>query len=436
MTPRTFYDLIVVPTMWVGFHACSPFVKKVSQGIRGRVGWKQALRNWADSQHGDKPIWLFHAASVGELEALRPIIDQLDQRGSVRVVVTVFSPSAYGTVRKIPGVELLTYLPFDLIENQRFLLDALRPALVAVSKHDIWPNLLVAAQERHIPTALVNANIHSGSMKIYPGSKWFNSWLFSMFDGIATVSESHTKRLQPFLDSHVMCETLGDSRYDRVAERVNTRSDHVAAKAELLKDRQVLVAGSTHPHEEQLLVSAVVELLPEFPDLFVIWVPHDPEPHELSGLEQHFQAHDLKTARWSNNKSFDGMSGVIVDVVGILAELYSLGDIALVGGGFDKGVHSVIEPSAAGLPVLFGPRYHISQEASYLLERGGGFVFRNRKELTTLLRSFLDSSDRLKLKTAACKAKSVVDENLGASERIINFLDNIISRHSEKKTSG
>jgi 3-deoxy-D-manno-octulosonic-acid transferase len=434
MTPRMLYDWLIVPTMWVGFHACSPFVRKVSQGIRGRVGWKKALVNWANSLSDDKPIWLFHAASVGELEALRPIIDRLDERGTKRLVVTVFSPSAYGTIRKIPGVELLTYLPFDLVENQRYLLDTLHPELIAISKHDVWPNLLVAAQERRIPTALINANIHSGSLRTYPGFRWFYSWLFSMFDGIAIVSDSHAKRLRQFLSNDVVCETLGDSRYDRVAARVSKVSDQVSARKKLLADRLVVVAGSTHPHEEQLLVSAVVEQLPEFPDLFVIWVPHDPEPHELNGLEQHLQAHNLKTTRWSENKPFGGLSGVIVDVVGILAELYALGDIALVGGGFDKGVHSVIEPAAAGLPVLFGPRYHVSQEASYLIDRGGGFVFRNRKELTTQLRSLLESPDRLK--AAAGNAKSVVEENLGASDRIIDFLDRMVSGLSERKTSG
>ena len=130
MNPRTIYDWLIVPTMWVGFHACSPFVKKVSQGIRGRVGWKQTLRKWADSRRGDKPVWLFHAASVGELEALRPIINRLDLKGIIRIVVTVFSPSAYGTVQKIPGVELLAYLPFDLINNDLPVLKATKNKII------------------------------------------------------------------------------------------------------------------------------------------------------------------------------------------------------------------------------------------------------------------------------------------------------------------
>lgn len=425
MDPRKIYDWLVVPAMWAGFSVCSPFIRKVHQGIKGRRGWKRSLRKWVDSRRSDKPIWMFHAASVGELEALMPIIRLMERRGSEQVVVTVFSPSAYGIRGKVPGVELVAYLPFDFIENQRFLLDTLQPRLIAISKHDVWPNLLVAAQERHIRTVLINANVHSGSLRTHGAFRWFNSWVLSMFDAIAAVSDEHCRRLQPFLDSHVHLDVLGDSRYDRVLERVRERSEAVAARSNSFAGRPVIVAGSIHPAEEQMLVSVIAELLPEYPNLLVVWVPHDPEPEALNSLEQHLQAHHLSAVRWSDRESLNGQSGIIVDVVGILAELYSLADIAVVGGGFNRGVHSVIEPAAAGLPVLFGPRYHVSQEASFLIERGGGFVFRNRKELAEILRSLLSDSERLQ--AAADKAKSVVDDNAGASERIIRFLDGIAS---------
>jgi 3-deoxy-D-manno-octulosonic-acid transferase len=209
-----------------------------------------------------------------------------------------------------------------------------------------------------------------------------------------------------------------------VLERVGKKSEQIDEIRTQLENRIVLVAGSTHPTEEQYLVPAVADLLDDYPNLFVIWVLHDPETQALNSLKQLLDKHRLSVGRWSDNPDFRDLTGVVVDVTGILADLYSLGDIALVGGGFDKGVHSVIEPAAAGLPVLFGPRYHVSQEASYLIERGGGMVFRNRKELAEILYSML--GDENHRKSVGLKAKSVVMGNVGASERILGFLDGLV----------
>ena len=112
MNPRLIYNWFMIPLLWMGFRASSPFILKVNRGIRGRIGWKESLRRWASSQTSDKPIWLFHAASVGEMEAIRPIINLIALQGNVRIIVTVFSPSAYDENAVIPGVEILLYLPF------------------------------------------------------------------------------------------------------------------------------------------------------------------------------------------------------------------------------------------------------------------------------------------------------------------------------------
>ena len=390
----------------------------------GRIGWRKRIRSWAQSSPFGKPIWLFHAASVGELEAIRPVIDRITKRGNQRIVVTVFSPSAFRIKPTLPAVEVLCYLPFDSLWNQRILLKTIKPQLVIFSKHDVWPNLLVAAHEQNIPTALINANFHPHSLRIHPAFRFFHRWVFSGFSGIAAVSQQHAERLTSLVDNGVPCQVLGDSRYDRVFERCNRNSPTIANKSNQFIDRTVLVVGSSHPAEEQILIPLVAELIRKYPKLFVIWVPHDPEPSALISLEKQLQTSGLSNSRWSENWTPEDITGVVVDQVGILAELYSLGDIAVVGGGFDKGVHSVIEPAVFGLPVLFGPHYHVSQEANYLVEKGGGLVFQNRAELSKLLSSLL--SDPEKRRLIGESAKSVVEQNLGASERIITFLDDLI----------
>lgn len=423
------YNWVGIPLMWTGFRLSTPFIRKVREGIHGRRGWKMLLREWAKSRAEDKPIWMFHAASVGELEAIRPVIQRVIAHGKEQVVLSVFSPSVYDAAQKVPGVDGVFYLPFDTLGNQRFFLDQIHPQLVVITKHDVWPNLLVAAKERGIYTALINANFHPRSFRVHPAFGFFHRWVFLQFDGIAAVAKDHIKRLQPFVDDTVTCQVLGDSRYDRVLERVGKKSKQVDEIRTQLEDRIVIVAGSTHSTEEQQLVPVVADLMNDHPKLFVIWVPHDPEPQALKLLEQMITEHRLVIARWSEDAELSELSGVVVDVTGILADLYSVGDIALVGGGYDKGVHSVIEPAATGLPVLFGPRYHVSQEAGYLIERGGGMVFQNREELEEILRSLL--GDEKHRKSIGLNAKSVVEDNVGASERIIKFLDGIVGQEQQ-----
>jgi 3-deoxy-D-manno-octulosonic-acid transferase len=399
----------------------------------GRIGWRNRLRAWARTSLGEKPLWLFHAASVGELEAIRPVIDRIIKRGKERVAVTVFSPSTYRMKPDLPGLDLFCYLPFDSIGNQRLLLKTIKPELLAISKHDVWPNLLGAALGLGIPTALINANFHPQSLRIHPVFRFFHRWVFCQFTSIATLSKEHANRLTSLVGNCVPCKVLGDSRYDRVIERCNKQSPEVAAKSHLLAGRTVIVAGSTHPKEERLLAPAIGSLVSKYPNLFVIWVPHDPESEALASLEQQLQANNLPTRRWSEDWSADGLTGVVVDQVGFLAELYSLSHIAIVGGGFDKGVHSVIEPAVFGLPVLFGPRYHVSQEANLLLEKGGGMIFHDQNDLLQLLQSLLGDSEHLRM--TGNLAKSVVDENAGASDRIMAFLDDLKFNHSSDPSS-
>ena len=162
MVIKLLYNWIIIPILWLGFLLNFPFSRKVRQGMIGRIGWRNRLRNWARTSSSEKPLWLFHAASVGELEAIRPVIDRIMKRGKERVAVTVFSPSAYRTKPNPPGLDLFCYLPFDSIGNQRFLLKTIKPQLLAISKHDVWPNLLLAARQLGIPAALINANFHPG----------------------------------------------------------------------------------------------------------------------------------------------------------------------------------------------------------------------------------------------------------------------------------
>jgi len=425
MLPRLLYNLLIIPILWLGFLGCFPFIRKVRQGMLGRIGWRKRLRKWAQASPSGKPFWLFHVASVGELEAIRPVIDRIVKRGTQRIIVTVFSPSAHKAKPSLPGIDLLCYLPFDSIFNQRLLLKTIKPQLVVISKHDVWPNLLVAAHELKIPTALINANFHPNSLRIHPAFRFFHRWVFSEFSGIAAVSHQHAERLTSLVGNGFPCQVLGDTRYDRVRERCHRHSPTISNKANQFADRMVVVVGSSHPTEEQMLIPLVAELIRPYPKLFIIWVPHDPEPSILVSLEQQLQTCSLLTRRWSEDWILDDITGMVVDQVGILAELYSLGNIAIVGGGFDKGVHSVIEPAVFGLPVLFGPHYHVSQEANYLVEKGGGLVFQNREELFEILRSLLENPEKCRL--IGENAKSVIEQNLGASDRIVNFLDNLIN---------
>jgi 3-deoxy-D-manno-octulosonic-acid transferase len=405
--------------------AFAPFFAKLREGLAGRRDLLARLL--AESERVQGCVWV-HASSVGEYEQARPVIAALrESRGSAAppVVVTHFSPSGYEFARKRPAGDVHDYLPFDHPGDMRRLMQAWRPRLLVFVKFDCWPNLVVAAHDAGVPVVLLAGSLQPRSRRLKPIARGFFREIFNHFAHLGVSTEEDRRRFVEGLGVTAPVSVTGDTRADQVVRR--WEASHAGAVAARLGGLggQLLILGSTWPPDEQLWLPVLPELLAGRPDLRIVLVPHEPLPARLSSL-----ARDLGAAGVSHLRLSALMSSpadqprpercVLVDSVGVLAEIYRAGTLAYVGGSFTTGVHNTLEPAIAGLPVLFGPVIQNAEEAGELVRRGAGWVLHRPQDALACAAALLD--DAAALARAGEAARGVVLEQRGATEKSVAVL--------------
>ncbi|MFH0765538.1 MAG: glycosyltransferase N-terminal domain-containing protein [Calditrichota bacterium] len=416
------YDSLL-PLIHAGARLAAMRNAKLRQGLQER---RHIKGGWTVGDNRDGAGILLHAASYGEYEALRPLIEKLTDAG-LRVAVSYFSPSAQKAVASTPHLWAWGYLPIDYLDRQLALLGQLNPKAVLITKHDIWPNLLRAARILDIPTGLINGSFHARSHRSDLGARSFNRAVLSNFDFIWTVSDADTERVEPLLNSHTELKAVGDTRFDRVKQRALAGKERFANLKHALGSHPVIIAGSAWPKELEIVWAVFKELIKKNSNLKLIIAPHELNNGMLSQIDHLAVKDNLPLMLYSHwqGESID-KPVIVVDVMGVLAEIYTVGWAALVGGGFGAGVHSVIEPAAHGLPVAFGPRHQVSHEAGLLLQAGGGYEIKTNLELYKLWNNWLENNHTYHQASSA--ASEVVRSREGATElvfqKIMNLLNN------------
>jgi 3-deoxy-D-manno-octulosonic-acid transferase len=318
------------------------------------------LERWRKATLGENRIW-FHVSSVGELEQARPVMERLKTRG-YSIVITYFSSSVPRLVKEWGFVTHADYLPLDFPEEMEELVEIIRPRLLVLNRYDLWPNHLLAARRREIPVVVVNAST--------PPLGWFGAFslylrrdLFLMINAWAFVDSAAAANWEPHVSRRVKGLVTGDPRVDRALVRVEQALREGKSRERIAlwrKQAFCLVAGSSWPEDEQLLFEAWGRL--DFPRSLLV-VPHEPEDAHLKKIEKRLDAAGLTHGRFSRLTGAADWDVLLVDQRGMLAELYALGQLAYVGGGFRRQIHSIVEPVAHGLPVVFGPNFRRSPEA-------------------------------------------------------------------------
>lgn len=388
---------------------------KLARSLRHR---RHALRPFLEfarvRRDPARPLVWIHAPSVGEGLQAKPVIQLLrERRPDVQLVYTHFSPSAEAMARGLDA-DLAAYLPFDRPHNAEVLLDALRPTALVYSKLDVWPMLTAAAARRGVRLGMVSATLSPRSGRSGPMARALLHDAYAALDAVGAIDPDDADRLVALGVRRERIRITGDTRYDQVAARARARNLASALLAPLRSARPTLVAGSTWPADEAVLLPAWRALRVAVPEARLIIAPHEPT-----------EAHCAPVRRWAQEAGI-GLSTldaagadddvVLVDRVGVLGDLYALGDAAFVGGGFHAaGLHSVLEPASFGMPVLFGPRHHGSRDARLLYEARGGEPVRDVPELVRALRILFTEPDTRE--RAGEAALAVVREGVGAAER-------------------
>jgi 3-deoxy-D-manno-octulosonic-acid transferase len=398
---------------------------KFLRALRARRGIRARYRAWsATSRDRSRPLLWMHAPSVGEGLQARPVLEIMrSRRRDTQLAYTYFSPSAVSFARGL-DVDFRDYLPFDTPGDARVALDALRPAALVFSKLDVWPVLTTEARARGVRLGLISATLSRGSSRRSRAASALLRDAYAALEVVGAIDDADADRLvQLGVRSNVIVVT-GDTRYDQVwlrAQRVDRSSPMLAR---LGAARPTIVAGSTWPPDEAVLLPAFQLLRGTHPELRLIIAPHEPSTPHVSAIAEWGRHAKLRTARLDEPGAADA-DVVLVDRVGVLGELYALADVAYVGGGFHSaGLHSVLEPAAFGIPVVFGPRHESSRDAALLAQRTGGAAVANEAELFRRVRTWI--TDAAARREAGNYARALVRSGVGAAERSFDLVDRLM----------
>lgn len=403
------------------FCAGSLFNRKIRTGMIGRFRSYQDLKSFRVRIGIEKTIYWFHASSHGEFEQVKPVLTGLKEVEPLSFsVVSFFSPSGYNHVND-EHIDCKIYLPFDFPWLIRKCLNVVQPKKIILAAYDVWPNMIWISKSIGIHSALFAAQFSEGTSKLSPVIRNFYRNVYGSLSAIYTISEQDNKRLQHILYpiKRPIVRVLGNPRYDQVKQKADKFTTE-QTESVLLRPKR-LVAGSMHIEDEHVILDSIVNLMQDINDLSLIWVPHEPSDRIVSQAESFFQSKNFTTARLGlKNPNQIETRVIIVDSIGKLSQLYWDGQVAYIGGGFSSGVHNVMEPAIARLPVFFGPHYKNFIEAKELIADGGGISIENGTDLYQGIKNLLE--DRVAFIKASYAATEVIHRNLGSATRIVRNL--------------
>lgn len=417
---KLFYNILIVPTLWLLFKLYAVFNAKAQRSWNGREGLFERLdKNLSRMPTSEKRIW-FHASSMGEFEQAKPIIAELKKKHpNVRVIVSFFSSSGYEHSLSYKLANVITYIPFDSTKNASKFIEMIKPFAAVFMRYDLWPNHLWELKKRKIPSYLASATFHQKKYRQIPIIKNFLRALYNSVDYILTVSSVDRDNFIEFKISRPIIKEVGDTRYDQVWQRSADSRKKQLLDLKITADKKIIVIGSSWREDDVHLLTAVKRLLMETKKLLIIWVPHEPTEENLDYLEKEFNG-KVSSIRFSHFHNYNSESIIVVDSVGVLMSLYQYANIAYVGGGFSSGIHNILEPAAYGIPVIFGPRHENSQEAKFLISSDGAKIVHSSEEIYRVF-SILIMEEKKRLSMGR-NAQIIVESKVGATERFMKYL--------------
>ena len=415
------YNIFFIPILYVVLLFISLFNKKIRSGIAGRKRIFEELILSRLSLDLSKNIIWFHSSSLGEFEQAKPIIEKIKKETNVKVIVSFFSPSGYENSKKYPYADIITYLPFDSKWRAKRFIEIISPNMAVFMRYDIWPNHIWTLKKKKIPCLLVDATMKKSSPRKLPILRSFHKYLFEDFTKILTVSEEDAEGFKSFNCRNVQIKVVGDTRFDRVYSRSLASKESKIINKEIFSGSKVLVAGSTWPQDEDVIIPSFLKLLKYDKNCVMIIAPHEPNLLHLEKLEHEFSG-QTSYIRLSNINNYTDHRVIIVDSIGVLSILYNYADAAFIGGSFKINVHNVLEAAVYGVPVIFGPKIENSQEAKKLVSAGGGIMVKDKNSFYRSLRKLF--SDEKLMKEYGKSSYDFVHGNVGTTERIIKEIFN------------
>lgn len=413
------YNIVIYFVLW-GIAIASLFNEKVRKMWRGEREAFKILKQKVDPNA--KYIW-FHAASLGEFEQGRPLMERIRKDyPQYKILLTFYSPSGYEVRKNYEGADIICYMPVDTRLNAIRFLRLVRPVMAFFIKYEFWSNFLHILKHRNIPTYSVSS--------IFREDQVFFKWYGRSYAGVLKcftrffVQNEESKRLLEGIGITAV-DVVGDTRFDRVLQikeaakqlpiceafRTGVASSQSADVPH--HDFKVFVAGSSWPPDENIFIP----FFNEHKDWRLLIAPHVIAEEHLKLILSLIKG--KKVVRYTQTTPEEAAEAdvLIIDCFGLLSSMYNYGDVAYIGGGFGVGIHNTLEAAVWNMPVIFGPNNKKFQEAQGLLKSDGGFEINTNEDFSGLMSSLMN--DEAFLKQAGDKAGAFVTHLAGATDKVL-----------------
>ena len=393
--------------------------------IKAVAPWKPKARKWVEGRRGiferlqatvgasDKPVVWIHASSLGEFEQGRPVIEAIHEHyPQYRVLLTFFSPSGYEIRKDFAAADWVFYLPADTPRNVRRFLDIVRPAMAIFVKYDYWLNYLGELRRRKIRSYIFSSLFRRNSIFFKPYGGMFRRAL-ETFETIFVQNDESKQLLSEIGFENVI--VAGDTRFDRAAALPAQASRYPLIEHFKGASRLFIVGSSWRPDEDLL-----VPFVNAHPDVKFVIAPHEMEQPRIERLVEECTGGVVRYSECRTESDVEGARVLIIDVIGILNQLYQYADWVYIGGGFGVCIHNTQEPATYGVPIAFGPKYHKFKEACDMIKLGACASVTTTEELEEWFAPL--KADEKRRAHFARIAADYIASNKGATELIVRTI--------------
>jgi 3-deoxy-D-manno-octulosonic-acid transferase len=388
------------------------FIKKAAQWVKGRTDIFKILEN--KFSHNSLPVAWFHAASLGEFEQARPVIEAFRKHyPNYKILLTFFSPSGYEIRKNYIGADDIVYLPADTKKNAAKFLTIVKPTIVLFVKYEFWFHYLNEIHKREIPLLLFSAIFRkeqpffSKHTNFYKNMLPFFTWIF--------VQDQTSQKLLNTIGC-LNTSAIGDTRFDRVKQLFDSRKELPVAAA-FKNGGKLFIVGSAWNNDMEILFPFMND--PKYKNLKFIVAPHEIKEEEIKGWQKKINRKSILYSEASEQNIKD-KEIMFINNIGMLSSLYQYAEYAWIGGAFGKGLHNILEAATFGMPVFFGTNYKKFKEAKDLIHEGAAFSVKNSVDFETLFSHLW--GEELKRKKLSEVALQYVKNNTGATNAIMHYI--------------
>ena len=394
---------------YIALYILFPFSRKPRKMIKGSWVVSRILHQQMEK---DKEYIWFHAASLGEFEQGRPLIERIrKERPEYKIILTFFSPSGYEVRKNYQGADIVCYLPMDTKINANRFIHYVKPKMVFFIKYEFWKNYLDTLRGEGIPVYSVSSIFRKKQIFF----KWYG-WIYRRvlkdFKHLYVQNETSKRFLAKIGITDVT--VVGDTRFDRVLQ-IKEEAKILPYVEKFKGTAPVLVAGSSWSPDEDIFI----EYFNAHPKMKLIIAPHVIDENHVVEIIDKLKRPYMRLSRMKESKLAE-VDCLIIDCYGLLSSIYRYGEIAYIGGGFGVGIHNLLEAAVYGIPVLFGPKHQKFMEAQGLIDENGGFCINSPEEFKTLMDLFLSKDDYLR--ESGFNAGNYVHSRSGATDRILSSI--------------